>query len=153
MKRLTTPFLGVALLAGAVWVAMQSYQKNFAGQALSQFDQERLGVQLLEFPRQLPPLGELDEAKSQQWFALQLKPTVCDALCQGEIAKFRDLGIVIASPGQAVYQDLADVTQADGYANHRDNVLLINPDGRFAGSISGPYDASRLGEIFSTLNK
>ena len=100
MSRFTAPFIGVALIAGAFWVATQSYQKNFSGPALSAEEQQRLGVLLLEFPRNIPPLTRL---KVGQWQAIRLQPSVCDAVCQGQMAQQATLGIHIVPASQAAY--------------------------------------------------
>lgn len=149
MSRLSAPFIGVALVAGAFWVATQSYQKNFSDPALSPEAQQNLGIQLLEFPRNVPPLERLTAGK---WQAINLQPKVCDAVCQGQMAQQASFGVHIVPPSQAAYQDLVQVTSADNYAIHQGKVLLINPEGKFAGSIKPPYDKSHLGNILNALN-
>lgn len=149
MSRLTAPFIGVALVAGAFWVATQSYQKNFAAPALTPEEQQNLGVQLLEFPRNIPPLERL---KAGQWQAINLQPTLCDAVCQGQMAHLATLGVHVVPQSQAAYQDLVQVTSAENYAAHQGKVLLINPEGKFAGSILPPYDKSRLNMALKALN-
>lgn len=149
MARLTTPFIGVALLAGAAWIATQSYQKNFADPALDHETQQRLGVQLLEFPRQLPPVPNHGDV----WQAIFVQPKFCDALCQGSITEQTQLGIQVVQPSDTAYEDLYEVTSAENYANHQNKVLLVNPEGKFSGSIQPPYTAERLNAALSALNE
>lgn len=148
MARLTAPFIGVALLAGAAWIATQSYEKNFADPALDPETQQRLGVQLLEFPRQLPAVPN----HADVWQAIFVQPKFCDALCQGAITEQTALGIQVVTPSDAAYEDLYDVTSAENYATHQNKVLLVNPEGKFSGSIRPPYTAQRLNAALSALN-
>ncbi|SBS29612.1 hypothetical protein MAQ5080_01445 [Marinomonas aquimarina] len=149
MSRLTTPFIGVALVAGAFWVATQSYQKNFSGPALDDAQQAELGIQLIEFPRQVPPLERLEQG---QWHAIRLQPSLCDAVCQGQMVQQTAAGIHVVPPSQAVYQDLLQVTSAENYAAHQGHVLLLNKEGRFAGSLLPPYNKDRVSAVLQTLN-
>lgn len=148
MARLTAPFIGVALLAGAAWIATQSYEKNFADPALDPETQQRLGVQLLEFPRQLAPVPN----HADVWQAIFIQPKFCDALCQGAITEQTKLGIQVIQPGDDAYDDLHDVTSAEHYASHQNKVLLVNPEGKFSGSIQPPYTAKRLNATLEALN-
>lgn len=150
MSRFTAPVLGVALVAGAFWVATKSYEKHFAAPALSETQQSQLGVQLLEFPRQLPPIERLE---SGQWHAIRLQPSLCDAVCQGQMVQETTFGIHVIPPSEAVHADLEQVTSAENYAVHQGKVLLINPQGRFAGSLDGAYSQVRLQTVLSALNQ
>jgi len=149
MSRLSARFIGVALVAGAFWVATQSYQNNFTGPALDEAKQAELGIQLLEFPRQIPPIERLE---SNSWQAIRLQPEFCDAVCQGTMVQLATLGVHIVPATQAVYSDLAQVTSAEKYQLHQDKILLINPDGKFAGSLRPPYNADTLANAMQALN-
>lgn len=149
MSRLTAPFIGVALVAGAFWVATQSYQKNFAGPALDEAKQAELGIQLIEFPRQVPPIERLEQG---QWQLISLQPSICDAVCQGSMVQQAAAGIHVVPATQAAYTDLEQVTSAENYAAHQGKALLLNKEGRFAGSLIPPYNKERVAAALDALN-
>lgn len=150
MSRLSAPFIGVALVAGAFWVATQSYQKNFSGPVLDEAKQAELGIQLIEFPRQVPPIERLEQG---QWQLISLQPNLCDAVCQGSMAQQAAAGIHVVPPHQAVYQDLEQVTSAENYSSHQGHALLLNKEGRFAGSLLPPYNKERVSAALKALNR
>ncbi|WP_417551722.1 hypothetical protein [Marinomonas fungiae] len=150
MSRLTASFIGVALVAGAFWVATQSYQKNFSGPVLDEARQAQLGIQLIEFPRQVPPIERLEQG---QWQLISLQPSLCDAVCQGQMAQQAAAGIHVVPPHQAAYQDLEQVTSAENYIGHQGHALLLNKEGRFAGSLLPPYTKARVNAALDALNR
>lgn len=150
MSRLSAPFIGVALVAGAFWVATQSYQKNFSGPALDDAQQAELGIQLIEFPRQVPPIERIAQG---QWQLISLQPSICDAMCQGNMAQQAAAGIHVLPPTQAAYADLEQVTSAENYSAHQGKALLLNKEGRFAGSLLPPYSKERVSTALDALNR
>lgn len=150
MSRLTAPFIGVALVAGAFWITTQSYQKNFAGPALDETQQAELGIQLIEFPRQVPPIERLEQG---QWQLISLQPSICDAMCQGSMVQQAASGIHVVPPTQAAYTDLEQVISAENYIAHQGKALLLNKEGRFAGSLLPPYNKERVSAALQALNQ
>ena len=149
MSRLTAPFIGVALVAGAFWVATQSYQKNFAGPALDEAKQTELGIQLIEFPRQIPPIERLEQG---QWQSVYVQPEFCDAVCQGSSVQMTKLGVHVLPANQATSAELSQILSTEKYVGHQNRVLLLNKEGKFAGSIQPPYTQESFDVIFKALN-
>ncbi|RDL45348.1 hypothetical protein DN730_06995 [Marinomonas piezotolerans] len=149
-KRLPAPFIGVALIAGAAWVAVQSYQQHFSGPLLSDAEQAKINVSLLSFPRPLPALHSSNAGK---WFVARLQPDYCDAICQGDMAQSKSWGIKVITPQAPTYDDIETTLSAPNYSAHQGKVLLINPEGEFAGSLQPPYSARRVATALEKLNK
>lgn len=146
-------FLIVAVsLAGVV--INKAYQKNFNNKALNQTEQQRLQVNLLDFPRNMVPL-EATQKTPNAWHFFYVKPEVCNALCQSYLAQLDELVMPVATtiikPRHSDYQEIWELVRSRNYSEHFDKVLLLNPNGQFSGSVSAPYEQARMLEIHTLL--
>ena len=152
----------ILLVLGAVAIN-KAYQKHFNQIPFSQAEQLDLGISLLDFPRNMQAIEGLP---SQQWGSFYVKPVQCDTLCVRTLELLQGiqtqanaeevklgLGIQIIDSKTKGYSDYWSLIRSDGYANHFDRVLLVNPEGQFAGSIIAPYDLSHWQSLATSLSR
>jgi hypothetical protein len=152
----------ILLVLGAVAIN-KAYQKHFNQIPFNQAEQLELGISLLDFPRNMQPIEGLPE---QQWSSFFVKPVQCDTLCVRTLEQLQGiqaqasadevpmgLSIQIIDSKTNGYSDYWSLIRSSGYANHFDRVLLVNPEGQFAGSIIAPYDLSHWQSLATSLNR
>lgn len=150
------------LLALGAFALNKAYQKHFNNIPLTSAEQLELGVSLLEFPRNMMPIERLAE---QKWASFYVQPNPCNTLCVRTLQQLeqikRDadslevstgLEIQIISEESIGYSDYWSLVRSTGYTNHFDRILMVNPEGQFAGSIIAPYDLAHWQSIDKRLN-
>jgi len=141
----------IAALAVAGFIVTKAYQKNFSHKALTEAEQTELQVTLLSFPRNMSTLTE----KDNHWRLFYVTPVKCGTVCQTNINQLQVLtapvNVLLINPDHQHYQEIRSLVDSQNYAEHLDKVLLINPQGQFAGSISAPYSQERMIGVFQTL--
>lgn len=160
-------FFFIALIALGAWVMNKAYQKHFNSINISAEEQTELGISLLEFPRNMMPIEGLAQ---QRWGSFYVQPSQCDTLCVRTLSQLEQIKLAAeqleendpAGVGLEVqiitnktkgYSDYWSLVRSEGYANHFDRILLVNPSGQFAGSIIAPYDLAHWQAVDQALNK
>jgi len=150
------------LLALGALALNKAYQKHFNNIPLTSAEQLELGVSLLEFPRNMMPIELLPV---QKWASFYVQPSSCNTLCVRTLQQLeqikldadsletgKGLDIQIISEESIGYSDYWSLVRSTGYANHFDRILMVNPEGQFAGSIIAPYDLAHWQRIDKRLN-
>lgn len=154
MKRSNLIWIGSLCLAiFIIWGVSTHYQFYSEEPHLSEPQQAALNVTLLSVPQTLPSLAGEKGADIGNWFGLLLQPAICDAICQGEAMAFEQSGQVVIRPASALYKEISSIVAKEGYQENQGLLLLVNPKGQFAGSISPPYNKQKIEDAFKALNK
>ena len=153
----------IILVALGALAINKAYQKHFNQIQFTSEQQLELGISLLDFPRNMQTIEGIDE---QQWSSFYVIPSQCDTLCvrtleqlttiQAESRASKDeqgLKIQIINKDTIGYSDYWSLVRSSGYASHFDRILLVNPEGKFAGSIIAPYDLEHWQSLNQQLNK
>ena len=156
-------FFFIALVLLGAWVINKAYQKHFNQIQITPAEQESLGIDLLEFPRNMKPIERL---KSQDWSSFYVEPENCDTLCVRTLAQLEkieldakaakvtsNLEIQVINNQISGYKEYLSLIRSPGYSQHFDRILLINPKGQFAGSIIAPYNLAHWQALDKRLNQ
>ena len=151
------------LLALGAFALNNAYQKHFNNIPLTASEQHELGISLLEFPRNMQTIANLPV---QKWASFYVQPSPCNTLCVRTVELLQQikheadsletdtgLEIQIITEESSGYSDYWSLVRSVGYANHFDRILMVNPEGQFAGSIIAPYHLAHWKKIDKQLNK
>lgn len=135
-------------------VINKAYQRNFDNKALTHAEQQALQVRLLDFPRNMVSIVEVENT-SPNWHFFYVQPQICDESCQTHLGQIHELvtpiQVRVLLPDHPHYQEIWALVRSKNYSEHFDKMLLLNPAGKFAGSVSAPYTQDRMLKIASVL--